>query len=201
VRPVGSSTPTKVDVRVVAATNVDLAEARAKGRFRDDLYFRLDVVKIALPPLRDRRDDILPLANHFLRKHKTRIDKVVTSISADAARLLVEHDWKGNVRELENVIERAVIMCKGETIAAIDLNLGQAGRAPEPSSSLTEMTIMAARRAALAAFDRRYLEAQMHRAKGNVTAAARASGMDRANFRRLLKRYRVQATAFTQDDD
>ncbi|MCM2357852.1 MAG: sigma-54 dependent transcriptional regulator [Geobacteraceae bacterium] len=116
--PVGATRAKSVDIRIVAATNRDLEQEVKNGRFREDLYYRLNVITIHLPPLRERREDIEPLASHFLRKYARRMKKEVNGIEPGALRLLAEYHWPGNVRELENVIERAVILARGERISA-----------------------------------------------------------------------------------
>jgi DNA-binding NtrC family response regulator len=119
----GGSRTIKVDVRIIAATNVNLEAAIKDGRFREDLYYRLNVVSIPVPPLRERAEDILPLAEHFLRYFSQELSRKVIGFSAEAVKVLREHRWPGNVRELENTIERAVLMCDGDTIRPADLTL------------------------------------------------------------------------------
>lgn len=118
---VGSSQSIKVDARVIAATNVDLAKAVQDMRIRKDLYYRLNVVQIYMPPLRERKDDILLLAEHFLEKHKDKINGKIKKLSPEVLSIFEQHDWQGNVRELENTIERAIVMGKGDTIQQSDL--------------------------------------------------------------------------------
>ena len=113
---VGSVDTQKADVRIIAATNVDLQKMVVEGRFRDDLYYRLCVITISIPPLRDRREDIPLLAEHFVRLYASENDKSISGLSPEALRALLDHDWPGNVRELENAIERAVVLCPGGTI-------------------------------------------------------------------------------------
>src|SRR5262249_22936657 len=119
----GGTAPIQVDVRIVAATNKNLEEAIARGDFREDLYYRLNVVKIVLPPLRERGDDILPLARHFLERFSADLKKPVTGFTRSAVRAMRRHMWPGNIRELEDTIERAVLMAAGGEIDARDLNL------------------------------------------------------------------------------
>jgi len=119
----GGSRTIKVDVRIIAATNVNLETAIKEGRFREDLYYRLNVVNIDVPPLRERSEDILPLAEHFLKRFARELRRQAKCFSADAVRRLREYRWPGNVRELENSVERAVLMCEGETIQPADLTL------------------------------------------------------------------------------
>jgi two-component system response regulator PilR (NtrC family) len=120
---VGGSRTLKVDVRIIAATNVDLPAAIAEGRFREDLFYRLNVVNIRVPPLRERRDDILPLARHFLSKFSRELKRPLMGFGDRAVEMLMRHDWPGNVRELENTVERAVLMAESETVTESDLSI------------------------------------------------------------------------------
>jgi len=120
--PLGDTTRRQVDVRIIAATNVDLKQAVDEGAFREDLYYRLNVISINLPPLRDRREDILPMAQHFVRKYATENNRNLTDqLSPEVLSLLEAYDWPGNVRELENVIERAIIIARGDELRREDL--------------------------------------------------------------------------------
>lgn len=123
---IGSNTPIKVDIRVIAATNRDLADEVDAGRFREDLYYRLNVIHIHMPPLRDRMEDIPQLVEHFLAKYRAKPDAIPTPISEEAVARLMEHDWPGNVRELENAVERAVVLSRGNTIMPEHLPLAAA---------------------------------------------------------------------------
>ena len=120
VRRVGSNTPVTVDVRVIAATNRLIKQYIADGKFREDLYYRLQVIPLRIPPLRERKEDILPLAEHFLRMYNAKNNRDVKGISREAQKMLLAHDWPGNVRELENAMERAVILCTGKEITPDD---------------------------------------------------------------------------------
>ena len=113
---VGGTRTIKTDVRLVAATNKDLAAEVQAGRFREDLYYRLNVVHLTMPPLRDRREDIEPLVRHFLEKYNAETGKKISEISPKAMAALIAHEWPGNVRELQNAMERAVVLCRGEII-------------------------------------------------------------------------------------
>src|SRR6185295_525885 len=130
VERVGGNQRREVDVRIISATNRDLGAAVAAGTFRSDLYYRLRVIQIEMPPLRDRRDDIRYLVAHFLRKFGTRRPNGIPKITEPALRLLEEYSWPGNVRELENVLERAVVLCRRDTVTADLLDL----RPPEHAS-------------------------------------------------------------------
>jgi DNA-binding NtrC family response regulator len=121
--PVGATKAVTVDIRFVAATNKNLENEVRQGRFREDLYYRLNVITIPLPPLRERREDVKPLVKHFMKKSSLRMKKSVTKISPEALKLLVEYDWPGNIRELENVIERAVILAPSDTLTPKELPL------------------------------------------------------------------------------
>ncbi|MHB8876835.1 MAG: sigma-54-dependent transcriptional regulator, partial [Myxococcaceae bacterium] len=190
VKPVGATESIKVDVRVIAASNVDLARAKAEGKFREDLFYRLNVISILLPPLRDRPDDVPMLAHHFLKLYAGKTGKKVTSIAPRAMEALTCARWSGNVRELENVIERAVVLTPRETIEVEDLPPGlrddpTAGGGAE-LFSLAHLPYAQAKKLAMRAFERRYLSVLLERSGNNVSSAARAAGVDRSNFRRLL---------------
>jgi DNA-binding NtrC family response regulator len=126
---IGSNTPIKVDIRVITATNRNLAEEVEKNRFREDLYYRLNVIHIHMPPLRDRKEDIPPLVEHFLVKYRHEPGAIPTTISEEAVEKLMSYDWPGNVRELENAIERAVVLSRGNVITADHLPFGDAREA------------------------------------------------------------------------
>jgi DNA-binding NtrC family response regulator len=195
VKRVGANETTKVDVRVIAASNIDLARAKDQGRFREDLFYRLNVITVTLPPLRDRPEDVPLLAQHFLRLYAAKMGKKVTSISPPAMEALVCHRWMGNVRELENVIERAVVLTSREVVDVEDLPQGlrdaPGGGGDVEVLSLAHLPYAEAKRLAMRAFERRYLSALLERSGNNVSSAARAAGVDRSNFRRLLKQYEV----------
>jgi DNA-binding NtrC family response regulator len=194
VKRVGGTEAITVDARVIAATNVDLLKAKAEGRFREDLFYRLNVIALSLPPLRDRPDDIPLLAQHFLKLYTDRVGKEVAGFTPEALRKLTLAGWSGNVRELENVIERAVVLTQHEVIDVDDLPAELRAPQGRPSGggeadvlALAHLRFAEAKALAVSAFERRYLAAVMERAGGNITQAALAAGMDRSNFRRLLK--------------
>jgi DNA-binding NtrC family response regulator len=196
VRRVGSSDTTKVDVRVVAATNRDLSAAVSAGAFREDLYYRLNVIGVALPPLRDRRDDIPVLVHHFLRRFSAKMQKKVGTVDDRAMRALSAYAWPGNIRELENVIERAVVMCKGDSIVSGDLPPQivepDARRQSAPgalSAAVSTGKYKDAKAAAIARFERAYFKSLLERTGGQIGEAARLAGLDRSNFRKLLSKH------------
>jgi transcriptional regulator with GAF, ATPase, and Fis domain len=127
----GGNRTIKVDVRLVAATNRNLEEAISRGEFREDLFYRLNVVSITVPPLRERREDIVPLAQHFLQRSAAELQKDVRGLEPGAVRGLKRHTWPGNIRELENTIERAVLLCEGHFLVHDDLNLLPGGRSED----------------------------------------------------------------------
>ncbi|NTX00962.1 sigma-54-dependent Fis family transcriptional regulator [Myxococcus sp. CA051A] len=209
VKRVGANEPVKVDVRVIAATHVDLSRAKEQGKFREDLFYRLNVITIDLPPLRDRPQDVPLLAHHFLKLYASKADKKVAGISPRAMEALTCNRWTGNVRELENVIERAVVLTSNEVIDVEDLPPGFQS-APQADSavevfSLAHLPYAQAKRLAMRAFERRYLSALLEKNNQNVSSAARAAGVDRSNFRRLLKQYEVAGRSMKprvlKDDD
>jgi len=172
---VGSSQSKRTDVRILSATNANLEEEVAQGRFRQDLFFRLNTVTISLPPLRDRRDDIPPLAESFLRTHASRYRKAIHSIDERAMRALMSYGWPGNVRELNHVIERAVLMSITSSVQTSDLGLRSSDSDRPEEMTLEQLEIMLIRKA-LARFD------------GNVTRAAETLGLSRSALYRKLHR-------------
>ncbi len=196
IKRVGSNETRTVDVRVVAATNVDLRERINRGLFREDLFYRLCVVQISLPSLRERPEDIPLLAYHFLQKHAVGPKSDVRRISAEAMTLLQSQPWEGNVRELENAIQHAVVFCKGSTITPAELPMGRGARpvvpsgagASPPVAALADLPYRVAKQRAMSDFDRGYFAALLERTGGNVSEAARQAGLDRSNFRRAARR-------------
>lgn len=176
---VGSSKTKKVNVRIIAATNADLHAEVAAGRFRQDLLFRLNTVEVRLPALRDRREDIPALADHFLRQHAARYRKLVTGFDPAATKALTQHPWPGNVRELDHAIERGVLMAQGTIIKAADLGLFSAGN--ESSSRLEDMS--------LDEVERFLIKKTLERFDGNVSKAAEALGLSRSALYRRLEKY------------
>jgi DNA-binding NtrC family response regulator len=182
---VGGATEIAVDVRVIAATHRDLAAEVREGRFRDDLYYRLNVINIRIPPLRERIEDVPLLAQEFLDRLAHELGREVSGISEEALRLLMDHDWPGNVRELENAVERALVTCKSGVLGAPDFAfLSRPAAAPggglslPPGLTLQEM-------------EKDYIAATLTRLSGNVKAAAEALGIDRSTLYEKIKRYEI----------
>ena len=186
VRPVGGNVVVPVDARIIAATNRDLESEVEEQRFREYLYYRLNVVQIHVPPLRARGNDVLLLAQHFVRKFADRMRKGVTGISSEAAKKLVEYDWPGNVRQLENSMERAVTLTRFEQITVEDL--------PDrisryESSRMTIADVDSEHMLTLDQLEKRYIERVLKAAQGNKTQAAKLLGVDRRTLYRKLERY------------
>jgi two-component system response regulator HydG len=181
---VGSSQVIKVDLRVIAATNEDLQKAVQAGTFRDDLFYRLSVVPITLPALRERRDDIPPLANYFLKKYNQKRKKNIHAISAKALKALVEYDWPGNVRELENAIERAVVLTENDTIEPSDLLYYGLNAMTTPESDRE-------RPRRLADVEKEHIARTLKMFHGHKGKTAEWLGIDRKTLRLKLKRYAI----------
>jgi DNA-binding NtrC family response regulator len=177
---VGSSRTQKVDVRVLSATNVDVAAEIQEGRFREDLLFRLNTVEIRLPPLRDRREDIGALANHFLERRNRQHRKELGGFSPEAMQALLDHSWPGNVRELEHTVERAVLLAQGERVTVADLGL----RAPHAERAALEGLTLEDAESFL-------IRKALSRHGGNVSRAAEALGLSRSALYRRLERYNL----------
>lgn len=178
IQRVGSSKIRKVDVRVLSATNADVTEAVAEGRFREDLLYRLNTVEIDLPPLRNRRDDIPLLAAHFLGQQAGRYGKDIHGFTNEATQALVGHSWPGNVRELQHAVERSVLMTQGQMIQASDLGLR---RRSDGGAVMEDLTLDDAERV--------LIEKALERNQGNVSKAAEELGLSRSALYRRLQRY------------
>ncbi len=180
---VGGSEEIRVDARVIAATKVDLRQAVQEGRFRDDLFYRLNVIEIHVPPLRERREDIPLLAGHFLERLGPELRKEIADISESGMRVLMDHSWPGNVRELENSIERAMVTCRGHVLTEDDFAfLARAGNGHSwtpPDATLEEI-------------EKLMIEAALERKRGNVKEAAVALGIDRSTLYEKIKRYEIR---------
>lgn len=185
---VGGSIPIKVDVRVIVATNKNLREEVEAGRFREDLYYRLDVIRVFMPPLRERKEDIPLLVEHFLEKHRYSPNSVPARISEEAMQALIEHDWPGNVRELENTVQRAVVMSQGGVITSHHILLSGSGdrqiidvmRLVKDGTPLAEILGQAEKLA---------LTEAMQTAKGDRSEAARVLGIDRPTLYQKLQEF------------
>jgi DNA-binding NtrC family response regulator len=198
IRRVGDNKPVKIDVRVIAATHRDLKEEAREGRFREDLFYRLNVFPIRMPALRERREDIPLLAGHFLEKYVRAFRRKVTKFEPEALKVLTGYAWPGNVRELENTIERAVAVSSTSSIREVDLpaeiRSGEEGLLP--GEVLARMPYRDAVDLARERISREYLTALLREFDGNVTHAAARAGLERESLHRLARRYGIRPDDF-----
>ncbi len=195
VERVGGNTPIEVDVRLIAATNQDLEAAMRAGRFREDLYYRLRVVEVALPALRERRDDIPLLIDRFLKDAAGRFRRDVKPLSDAALRACVAHEWRGNVRELRSAIEQALVLSTGDEIEVHDLwsdDRGAVSHRAAPDAPAAP-SFREAKDRAIAAFERGFLLQALRRHGGNITKAAEEIGMYRQNFQQKMRELGISA--------
>jgi len=189
---VGGERPVQVDVRVMAATNRDLEADLASRRFRSDLYYRLAVVTLTVPTLRERREDIPPLVRHYVEYFRALLGRPVTGVSGQAMAALAAYDWPGNVRELINVVERAVLLCRGAELGEVDLPPGIVGRAEGTARAGADATaddwLERPLTEARAAFEARYLAAALTATGGRVSEAARRAGINARTLYDLMQR-------------
>lgn len=211
IQPVGSEEEIGLDVRLITATNRDLPSEMARGRFRSDLYYRLSVVTLPIPPLRARREDIPALVDAYVRRFEFLLQRNVTEVSAEALALLTAYDWPGNIRELANVIERAVLLCDGDRITPADLPAETRTRAGgisdsaasslEPTSvgfsnRLLEEPFLEARRRVLETFERSYVEQALSRCHGRIKDAAALSGINVRTLYEKMQRLGISKESF-----
>jgi two-component system response regulator PilR (NtrC family) len=180
--PVGSTQPAKVDVRIIAATNAELSKACEQGRFREDLYYRLNVINIRVPPLRERREDIAPLIDYLIRRHNNEMKKSFKGADNAAIRILMSLPWRGNIRELDNVLERAMILGNGEWITANDIPHAEKWEDNNHNvyagpHDLTD---------ALRAYEKMHIENVLKETDGNRAVAAKMLGLSRSSLYRKL---------------
>jgi two-component system, NtrC family, response regulator GlrR len=186
-RPLGSVSVCTADVRIIAASNVNFTEAVESGRFRKDLYYRLNVVSLKLPPLREREDDIVLLARYFLAKFTVKLNARVRELSPAALQKLVCHSWPGNVRELENVVQRAVVLAKQTIIQSEDIFTG------DTESKLEIETFRQLKAKVIEQFEQSYVRRLLLVHDGNITKAAQSAGKDRRAFWELMRKHHISA--------
>jgi DNA-binding NtrC family response regulator len=183
--PVGDTRVIPVDVRIIAATNADLLQRVKEGRFREDLYYRLNVIEITMPPLRERRDDIPLLITHYLAEFSKESGKNIKDVDYEAMQALMAYDWPGNIRELRNSIERAVVLAEGEALTIHDL--------PDKLRTLdVEGVATSSLRQALDGFEREYIKRSLAENKGNKEATAGKLGIDLVTLYRKLKKLKIE---------
>lgn len=193
----GGNETRRVEARFISATNQDLAAEVKRKTFRDDLYFRLNVATVHLPPLRERGDDIPLLAGHFLMKYNNQLKKSIQRFSDESIHLLRNYSYPGNVRELENIVERAVMLTHGEVMLPHDIGELHAPLVSSSSALPIVSSVFSKSRAhVIGLFEKKFVAQQLSLFRGNVTAAAKASKMTRQNFQRLMKKYGLESSTF-----
>jgi len=189
-RPLGSSRMRRADVRVVAASNLNLEEAVDMGKVRQDLFYRLNIISLTLPPLRDRREDVPLLARHFLAKYSREFDSQVRDFTEEAMNMLMIYGWPGNVRELEHAVERAIVLCNKPFIQASDIVLSNQALAGKRES------LREAKAKEIERFEKNYIQGVLSACRGNITRAAEISQKNRRAFWQLIQKYRIDVSRF-----
>ncbi len=189
-RPLGSAKMRQADVRIIAASNLNLEETVASGKLRQDLYYRLNIISLTLPPLRERREDIPLLAQHFLVKYANEFANEVVEISPEALHSLMMYGWPGNVRELEHVIERAVLLCKGSILRGSDVAIGST------QPGVCQESLQQAKAREIARFEKGYVEALLRVSGGNITRAALVAKKNRRAFWQLIQKHQIDVKRF-----
>ena len=186
VRPVGGRTSFKTDCRIIAATNRNPEDAIKNGKLREDLFYRISAIKIQLPPLRDRRDDILPVARAFLKRFAAQADRVISDFSPEAAERLRRFDWPGNVRQLQNEIQRTILMCEGQIVEATDLSIDDANAGTDTGDQ--NLTLMEA-------MERSKIIEVLKETGGNKLETAKRLGIGRQTLYNKIKAYSIPLAA------
>ncbi len=189
-RPLGSVREFSADIRVIAATNVDPQKAMHSGQLRQDLFYRLNVLSLRLPPLRERKEDIPLLARHFIGKYSDKLCKSISGISSGAVQKLASYEWPGNVRELEHVLERAIVLCPMESIRECDISL------PQPETIDFDIPFKEAKERHIRRFEKIYIEGLLLTHKGNISHAAQAAGKHRRAFWELIRKHGIDVDRF-----
>jgi len=184
VEQLGGSKPVSVDIRIIAATNKDLEKMMEQGTFREDLYYRLNVVTITIPPLRDRKEDIMPLCDLFIKKYAAQNEKEIKGLTREAFDIIMKYDFPGNVRELENIIERAIVLTRDDSITLDDLppHIFSNRISPEP-------VIEGSFDSQIEALEKKLIQAELTKAGGNQSKAARALGLSLRKLRYKIQKY------------
>ena len=196
--PVGGVKPKKADLRFIVATNKDLEKLVEEKQFREDLFYRLNVVSITIPPLREKKDDIPLLAYHFLRKYAKEMNKNIKSISVDAMNMLIAYTWPGNIRQLENVIERGIVMAEGDTITTEHLPFVVRAEIAHPDTPIPKSSEelkgikKQVRESAVESIEKSFLLDALTRNDWNITKSAKDVGMQRSNFQALMRKYKIR---------
>jgi two-component system response regulator GlrR len=191
-RPLGSTKTRKADVRIISATNSILEDTIREGKFRSDLFFRLNIIPLRLPSLRERREDIPLLIDHFLNKYASEFDRKVVGLSPKAMHSLMNHDWPGNVRELEYIIERAIALSDQPVIDSVDVG-------PAPDIESCEQSFQAAKAKVVRDFEKTYIQSLLVAHSGNITRAAAVAHKNRRAFWQLIRKHGIDASQFRAD--
>ena len=191
IRRVGGQREIDIDVRIIAATNKDLARAVSERKFREDLYYRLNTIQIEIPPLRERREDITPLASHYLDQLCIKDDKDVKSFSPEAEDALKSYDWPGNVRELQNMISRAYYLCSSKIVQKSDLPLPVSEKSIRIDYQRLDQSYKDAKEYVLENFEVEYLTHHLKKNKGNISKTAKECGLDRRSIHRIINKYNI----------
>jgi DNA-binding NtrC family response regulator len=201
VKPLGDTKSIKVDVRIIASTNQNLEEKIKIGEFREDVYYRLNVLPIRLPALREHPEDIPLIANHLLDKHCLLLDKPAKKISSDLMNIFTHKTWEGNVREMENVIMQGILFSSGDEILPLDVNLNTSQK-PNQRSELTynDLPYRTAKEKTLKDFNHNFIGRLLEANSGNVSQAARQCGLERQALQQIMRRYQIKADEFRKLD-
>jgi DNA-binding NtrC family response regulator len=189
---VGSARAAMADVRVIAATNTDLLKRVQSGLFRDDLYYRLNFLSLAIPPLRERIEDVLPLAAHFVQRYAKQDDPTPRVFSSEALEKLMGYSWPGNIRELESVITRSLTFSRATLLRPSDIELPSV----DHEANSRAHSLRDAKSRTVLAFERGYLAKLLATYRGNVTHAAKAAGKERRTFQRLMRKHNLRRDSF-----
>ena len=202
IKPLGDTATIKVDVRIIASTNQNLREKIKKGEFREDFFFRLNVLPVHLPPLRERPEDLSLLVTHLLNKHGEKLNRPGKRVSAELLRLFMDYPWPGNIRELENVIVQGIMFSKSEEILPEEIDFRQKQKAAVPPAGAPsisgDLPYKDAKESLLTAFNHDYIGNLLKETGGNVTQAARACGLERQALQQIMRRYRIRAERFRE---
>ena len=197
IKPLGDTKSITVDVRIIASTNQNLEEKIKKGEFRDDVFYRLNVLPVKLPALREHPEDIPLIVNHLLEKHCAELDKPLKKISAELMDLFLKQTWEGNVRELENAIMQGILFSTTDDIQIRDIHLNTNQTTQPPvEGSYNELPYKKAKEQTLKDFNHTYLSNLLTSNQGNVSRAARQCGMERQALQQIMRRYQIKADDF-----
>jgi DNA-binding NtrC family response regulator len=200
IKPLGANQSVTVDVRIIASTNQDLRAKIQSGEFREDFFYRLNVLPIRLPPLRDRREDIPLIVNHLLHKHARKLDREGCRVPPDEMARIVEASWAGNVRELENVLVRGILFAENGEVRLGELRDRNGARAPDAALEIdpSKVPYKTAKEENLKRFNESYIGRLLERSGGNVTRAARACGLERQSLQQIMRRYGISADSYRE---